>query len=349
MKMVEAKSIAQKMVFAPLTFQAIRTMLNGGLLKAVDDSGKDGINADELKKKTNLSDYAVETLIDVAVNVNLLTMENGRVYSTKIAQTFLYDDMTRINMDFVHDVCYQGVFYLQDSFLSGKPEGLRIFGDWTTVYEGLSQLPPQVQKSWLAFDHFYSDNAFEDTIKIIIGKKPKRIFDIGCNTAKFEICLLKTGYDGKIILLDLPQQLKKADANLKANGFNENNFELYPINVLDEKTVFPKEPDAILMSQFLDCFSKEQIISILKKASAGMDKNCALYILEPFWDKQRFEAAKLSLTHTSLYFTAIANGNSKIYKFDDMEKCVQQSGLKVSKIHDNIGRCEYTLIECLRV
>jgi SAM-dependent methyltransferase len=347
--MVEAKSIAQKMVFAPLTFQAIRTMLNSGLLKIIDDAGKNGISITAIKEKKLLSDYAVETLIEVAVSVDLLTIENERIYSTKTAQSFLYDDMTRINMDFVHDVCYQGAFYLQDAFLSGKPAGLKVFGDWATVYEGLSQLPPQVQKSWFAFDHFYSDNAFEDTIKIIMDKNPRRIFDVGCNTAKFEIALLKTGYNGQIILLDLPQQLKKAGDNLNANGFNEKNFELYPINVLDDKTVFPKEPEVILMSQFLDCFSKEQIISILKKGAAVMNENSALYILEPLLDKQRFEAAKLSLAHTSLYFTAIANGNSKMYKFDDMEKCVQEAGLKVLKIHDNIGRNEYTLLECKKV
>ena len=37
---------------------------------------------------------------------------------------------------------------------------------------------------------------------------------------------------------------------------------------------------------------------------------------EPIWDKQRFEAAAYSLQATSLYFTCIANGNSKMYRFD---------------------------------
>ena len=39
-------------------------------------------------------------------------------------------------------------------------------------------------------------------------------------------------------------------------------------------------PDIILMSQFLDCFSKEEIILILKKAQAVMSANSKLYILE---------------------------------------------------------------------
>jgi tRNA A58 N-methylase Trm61 len=179
-------------------------------------------------------------------------------------------------------------------------------------------------------------------------KKPKRLFDIGCNTAKFETALLKAGFDGQIVLIDLPQQLKKARENLQSANLLNANLEFYHGNVLDENFVFPKNPDSVLMSQFLDCFSKEQIRAILKKVFNAMNSSSHVYILEPFWDKQRFEAAKLSLTHTSLYFASIANGNSKMYKFSDMELCIKEAGLKIIKIHNNIGRHEYSLIECAK-
>jgi len=58
--------------------------------------------------------------------------------------------MARVNMEFNHDVNYQGLFYLEEALLNGQPEGLKVFGGWSTIYEGLSQLPEQVQKSWLA-------------------------------------------------------------------------------------------------------------------------------------------------------------------------------------------------------
>ena len=385
MKMVDAKSLAQKIAFSPLTFQAIRACLKFGIFKVIDEAGNGGIELSEIETKLNLNHYTVSTLLEVSVTAGILEEKNGKYFSTKIIECFLYDEMTKINFDFVNDVCYQGAFYLTESFEKGKPEGLKVFGQWPTVYEGLSQLPQQVKKSWFAFDHFYSDNAFNDVIKIILEKNPKIIYDIGANTGKFELAMFSKNYNGKIVLCDLPQQLAKAKENLTAAGY-EKFCIFHAVNVLTPHSSFlppslhygaassdsgifnkpaisntdgsrrrdevpqtdtPHSPNAILMSQFLDCFSKEEIISILKKAAEIMTPQTRLYILEPFWDEQKFAAAKLSLTHTSLYFTAIANGNSKMYAIAEMQECVALAGLKTAKIHKNIGSHEYTLLEAV--
>lgn len=377
MRMVDAKSEAQKIAFSPLTFQAVRAALNLGIFKVLDDAGKDGLSLAEMENKLNLGHYAVSTLIEVLESAGIVSAKGGGLYAaSKIVRCFLYDSMTRVNMDFVNDVCYQGAFYLQESFENGKPEGLKVFGGWSTVYQALSQLPQRARGSWFAFDHFYSDNAFQDVIKIIMSENPKNVFDVGCNTGKFELALFAKGFKGNITLLDLPQQLEKAKENLQAAGY-AGKCVFYPIDILKKGTEFPgtkfpetefpgnavatgeesgiafeaakngvSSPDIILMSQFLDCFSKEEIILILKKAQAVMSANSKLYILEPFWDNQKFSAAKLSLTHTSLYFTAIANGNSKMYAQTEMEECVFKAGLKILKVRKNIGSYEYTLLEC---
>ncbi len=59
--------------------------------------------------------------------------------------------------------------------------------------------------------------------------------------------------------------------------------------------------------------------------------------METLWDRQQFETAAFCLTMTSLYFTAIANGNSKMYNTDDMETCIREAGLEIEKIHDHLG------------
>jgi hypothetical protein len=111
--------------------------------------------------------------------------------------------------------------------------------------------------------------------------------------------------------------------------------------LLDSDTAFPQREgglDAIWMSQFLDCFSMPEIVSILKRAKTAMTADTRLYIMETLWDRQRFEPAAFCLTMTSLYFTAIANGNSKMYHSDDMTRLVEKAGLKVEIIHDGLGQ-----------
>jgi len=101
------------------------------------------------------------------------------------------------------------------------------------------------------------------------------------------------------------------------------------------------------MSQFLDCFSQEEIAGLLKRAYDALDENGSLYILETYWDKQIHEASTYSLHATSLYFTAMANGNSQMYHSNDMVKLVEEAGLALDKVTENIG-VSHTLFKCVK-
>ena len=98
------------------------------------------------------------------------------------------------------------------------------------------------------------------------------------------------------------------------------------------------------MSQFLDCFSMDEITSILERAREAMAENSRLYIMETLWDRQKYAPAALALTMTSLYFTAIANGNSKMYNTEDLRACIEKAGLAVEAIHDGLGHGHSILI-----
>ena len=62
-----------------------------------------------------------------------------------------------------------GLFYLDEALREGKPAGLKVFGEWPTIYEALSSLPEQVKKSWFGFDHFNSDNSFKEALELVFG------------------------------------------------------------------------------------------------------------------------------------------------------------------------------------
>ena len=85
-----------------------------------------------------------------------------------------------------------------------------------------------------------------------------------------------------------------------------------PLDWAPHNQLQPPGHSVICMSQLLDCFAEDEIVSILKKVRAALPPGGRLWILELFWDRQRFEAAAFSLQQTSLYFTCVANGNSQI-------------------------------------
>ena len=331
---------AQKIVFAPISFQAARALRDLGVLEALNNAPA---NADTLAKKTHLSLYAVQVLLDIGTDLGLVVPQEQLYNITPAGWFVLCDPMTRVNMDFVNDVCYQGMFDLQNSLKKGKPTGLKVFGRWKTIYEGLSRLPAPNRKSWFSFDHFYSDIAFPEILPIVFASSPKMIFDIGGNTGKWANKCLSYDKNVRVTLVDLPGQLAVAKKNLKKYG---KRAAFAATNLLDKKSTIPSGADAFLMSQFLDCFSPAEIVSILKKVKKAAAPHSEIYILEPLRDRQQYDAAVFCLNHISLYFTNLANGNSKMYSLAEMQECIEKAGLKIDKIFDQMGRFAYTLIRC---
>ena len=125
-------------------------------------------------------------------------------------------------------------------------------------------------------------------------------------------------------------------SNVKEQGL-EHRIKGFEINLLDKSSSFPENPDVIWMSQFLDCFSEEEIVEVLSMAKRSMNADSNLFILETFWNRQKYEAAKFSVQATSIYFTTMANGNSKMYHSDDMYSYLDKAGLKVVQDVNDLG------------
>ena len=335
----EAQRKAQEIAFAPVIFQVSRVMLKSGVLKYLEEN-PDGVTMEEIAEHCALSPYAAKVLLEASLSIGTVIVKEDRFLLTKTGWFLLNDASTVADLDFNHDVNYMGLFYLDEALREGKPAGLKVFGEWPTIYEALSSLPEQVKKSWFGFDHFYSDNSFREALELVFGKagKPvRKLLDVGGNTGRWASRCVAYDKDVEVTIMDLPQQLemmRKETASLEG----AERIHVYGTNLLDESNRFPAEHfDAIWMSQFLDCFSEEQIVSILRRAAESMDSDTRLYIMETFWDRQKYETAALVLTLTSIYFTALANGNSKMYHSDDMARLVAEAGLEVEELHDNLG------------
>jgi|SRR5450432_3325237 len=341
---LEAKGLAQWIAFGPVIFQVARVLRNSGVLSALLEKGSAGLTQKEIRDIVKLPEYGLRVLLESALGIGIVILQNDRYTITKTGTYIQTDPLTQVNMDFVHDVCYKGLFDLDKSIETGKPAGLKTFGEWDTIYDGLSSLPAQIQKSWFAFDHYFSDLAFPPALSKVYQGGIHKILDIGGNTGKWAIASAAFSKDLEITIMDLPGQLDVAKEKVKQSGFG-NRISFYPANILDEKTVFPKGFDAIWMSQFLDCFSEKEIVSILKRCYNALEDHQYVLILEAFWDTQRFEAAAFCLQQTSIYFTALANGNSQMYHSAVFINCITEAGFEVVERIDDIG-LSHTMLKC---
>jgi ubiquinone/menaquinone biosynthesis C-methylase UbiE len=339
---LEGNLLAQFIAFGPVVFQVAKCLRDFNILKAIKDS-KDGLTFDQIVSQTGISSYGLGVLADGGESAGILVLKGERYFLT-IAGEYLADDpLTQVNMNFTHDVCYQGLFDLKESIQNGKPEGLKHFGNWETIYSGLSELPPPVLKSWLEFDHFFSDDAFPRALRILFESSPKSILDVGGNTGKFALLCAQSHPEVIVTILDHPKQLEMAEKNAIKAGVRER-VRGHGIDLLDHSIPFPKGHDIVWMSQFLDCFSPKDILGLMRRAHDSMGEDSRYFIMEPFTDNQVHEASRFCLNMTSPYFTALANGNSRMYPSKVFRDLLDEAGFEIEE--EFRVRTSQTIFKC---
>lgn len=337
-----ARFEAQKIAFGPIVFQCVRHAWKSGMLQALAEAGGAGRALDDMSATGRWSRYQLKVVLESCLSAGVVYLQGGNYVLDKAGFCVLTDAITQININFMHDVCYQGMFDLDRSLQEEKPIGLQALGDWPTLYEGMSRLPEPAKTSWFEFDHYYSDTSFPDILPDVFATAPKRVMDIGANTGKFSRAALAYNAGVELNLVDLPRQLAVAEVTLSEAGVR-GRAQLHPVDMLDPDAVFPGGMDVIWMSQFLSCFSEEAIASILRRAAAALAPQGQLLIMDTFWDLQRHDIAAYCLINTSPYFTAMASGNSKVYESGDYIRLCEQAGLKLLTVREGIGYCHALL------
>ena len=344
MSLLDARFEAQKIVFGPLLFQAARLLRDLGILRALRDT-RSGLTLEELTAKVDASRYGVLVLVEAGLAAGVVRAESGRYFVTTTGACLLSDELTRVNMDVVQNCCFQAAYYLEDSIRKQKPVGLqKVFGDWETIYPALSKLPAAARDSWFKWDHYYSDAAFPEALPLVFERRPRRLLDVGGNTGKWAIRCAEYSKDVAVTILDHPGQLAVARRDIEERGFQDR-VSRQPIDLLDHSQPFPSGFDALWMSQFLVCFSEDDVVKLLQRAAAAMTPESRLYILDTFWDRQQHAASAFSLQAISLYFTFLANGVSRMYKAADIIAMLQAAGLAVERESGILGVCS-TLLTC---
>ena len=112
----EAQRLAEFIAWGPIVFEASRLMVKFGILDALCDS-TDGMTEDEVVEKTGLSKYTVKCLLEASLSIGTVIIDDvtDKYSITKTGFFLLNDPATRVNIDFNHDVIYEGLLNLEES------------------------------------------------------------------------------------------------------------------------------------------------------------------------------------------------------------------------------------------
>lgn len=342
-KVIDALDRAQLIAFAPYVWEASKLLVDHGILRLVEANRENGMTIRQVTAALDMSYYGVRILMEAGLGIGLLYRKEDCYFLAKTGHILLNNDMTRVNFEFMRDVCADGAGALEASISASRPEGLKSIGPWPTIYQGLSQFPPKALESWLNFDHFYSDIVFPVALPVIFESRPVRILDIGGNTGKWTLKCLEHDPEVQMGIVDLPGQIGMARENVNKAGY-EGRVAYYPQDILKEENLIPEGYDVIWMSQFLDCFADAEIVTILKKCHEKAGDHTRIFINETFWDRQRFATSAFTLQMTSLYFTTMANGNSQMYDSRVFSEFIAEAGFDIINIRDGVG-LSHTILE----
>jgi ubiquinone/menaquinone biosynthesis C-methylase UbiE len=339
----EALNQAHFLAFAPYAFQAAVVLRDRGILAMLEAAGDAGMSLPRIAAAAHLSDNSAHVLLEAGLGIGMLYDDSGRFYITKTGHFFLNNDTVRTNTNFMRDVCAPGMAQLEQSLDEARPSGLQALGAWDTIFEGLDQLPQAARDSWYALNNHHSDSAFRDALPVLFTHSPKRILDIGGSTGRFALACLDWDDSVHVGVADICVNAEQAEPGI-ASAVNAGRVTLHPMNVLDVAPALPEGYDTIWMSQFLPCFSEAQIAEIMAKCYAVLPADGRIYIMETFWDRQRFAAAAAALQLTSLYFVNIATGISRMWSSEQLTEMIEAAGFEVAAQKNSIGR-GHTLME----
>jgi hypothetical protein len=318
-------------------------MRDRGILALLEESGQKGNTAEQVAAAFRLPLNAASALLEAGLGIGLVSADGDRFYLTMAGHYFLHDTTVRTNTDFMRDVCMPGMAYLEHSIEQGRPTGLQAFGQWDNIFEALPSLPINARQSWYAFNNYHSDAAFGDALPQVFAHNPSRILDIGGSTGRFALACLDYSDTIHIGVADLSSDPAQTEPGI-ASAVRAGRVTLHALDILDTANEVPSGYDTIWMSQFMPCFSEEQVTAILQRCYEVLPADGRIWLLETFWDRQRYEAAAVALQMTSLYFVNIATGVSRMWDSDYLRQMIEAAGFSIATQKDSIGR-GHTLME----
>ena len=323
----EAISEAQKLAFAPIAFQASVALKRLGILEAVEAAKDDGAAAAEIARSSQLPVYGVRVLLDMGLShrARLAARRSLRARQGRPLRAERRDDARQLG--------FRGRCLLRRDELAARTpssnarrRASRASAIGRRCIKGLTRLPEPSRTSWLKFDHFYSSNAFAAALRA-------RLRGQAAAPARHR---RQHGPLGHGVRGARPARRSHDRRSTRPSAADERAARRQPARRTHSRDGRrPARRDGHAPGgrrRDLD----ESVPRLLLGAASDADTprsrpkpwlpECSLFVLELLCDRQRYDAATYSVNATSLYFTCIANGVSRMYRSEDLLRIIRDGG-----------------------
>jgi ubiquinone/menaquinone biosynthesis C-methylase UbiE len=302
-----------------ISFEVLRCAVTLNIFDELDK--KQGQTLDELSASLNLERYPLQICLRALDYLKLVITIDGHYYNQPVnTMSFLtkYRDIFHFDtqLDYMHHIVGPACFYLEQSVLSNKPQGLyNLFGKDCNFYDAISK----DKERMTYFDAFMKNITNRNKDRVTSDpffSRHKRVLDVGGSTGDIAISLAQYHPELQVTVLDFPEVVKIASQKFKDCGFEKR---LHTCTG-DPLKALPAGYDCILFFHFFDIFSPTDIEILLRNAYEALPSGGSIGIFTPVSYSHRAAYSDLY----GPYFLCLAEGQGKFYTQEDIVAWTKQ-------------------------
>jgi hypothetical protein len=302
-------------------FQTVAAAVQLDLFTFLHDSG--GATKEQLCKQLNIAEQPCRILLLGLTSTKLLC-KKGDVYTNRhVANIFLSRKSPKNIADVVmwqHFINYKAMYHFHAALLQNKNVGLdEIPGAANNLYERLQQ-QPELEKTFqsamqqisVQANQIFADNV--DLADIVT------LIDVGGGNGSNVKQLVQKFPTLKAYVFDSATVCQKAEENFSASEHKERLGSFVGDCFKDP---FP-QTECILFCHFFTIWSKEENLSLLKKAYAALPSGGKAIIFNMMQNDS--EDGPLGASMGSPYFLTLATGKGMLYSWQEYRQLFNEAG-----------------------
>lgn len=224
------------------------------------------LNLDNLSTELQCDKYALELVLNLLVNMNLLTLENERYSISKVALKYLTDHWG---------------FDMSDLFLYNSSSAFTADNVLNNFFSKVENKQNDDLDNYMKAMHIGSRYAALVIARNIKGEN-KKILDLGCGSGILSLCICKINKSAKAYLVDYENVLKLTKKNIEKNNLS-NRIICIPSDIFNFESI--EVYDYIVISNVFHFYDSQKIESLLKKYYKYLNCDGRIFIYDTFINK----------------------------------------------------------------